>query len=121
MNAEVKAMWLEALRSGVYKQGRGQLRTIGEQDSFCCLGVLCDLHSETAETPDSEWQGDEYCGEAYTLPPHVQDWAGLTEKNPKVQGHSLATWNDGQQAPEQGEEVTPLDFPSIADLIERGL
>lgn len=41
MNRELKTKWLEALRSGKYKQGRSALRTI--QDEFCCLGVLCDI------------------------------------------------------------------------------
>lgn len=40
MNAEWKAKWLEALRSGSYQQGKGTLRYKGE---FCCLGVLCDI------------------------------------------------------------------------------
>lgn len=33
--------WVPALRSGKYKQGRGQLRSAN--DEFCCLGVACDL------------------------------------------------------------------------------
>ncbi|ALA16090.1 MULTISPECIES: hypothetical protein [Chelatococcus] len=41
MDAEIKARWLEALRSGRYKQGKYRLRT--HDDQFCCLGVLCDL------------------------------------------------------------------------------
>jgi len=36
--------WTEALRSGKYKQGRGELRkTSPEGDKFCCLGVKMDL------------------------------------------------------------------------------
>lgn len=46
--AELKAKWLEALRSGQYKQGTGgHLRT--STDEFCCLGVYakaCDLKME---------------------------------------------------------------------------
>lgn len=41
--------WVAALRSGNYKQGKGRLRTSGEngkQDEFCCLGVWCDLRSK---------------------------------------------------------------------------
>ena len=40
MDAELKARWVKALRSGEYQQGNGQLRS---EDCFCCLGVLCDL------------------------------------------------------------------------------
>ena len=43
MNPEIKAKWVAALRSGEYKQAKGQLR-IG--NSFCCLGVLCNLHAQ---------------------------------------------------------------------------
>lgn len=46
MNPEIKAKWLEALRSGKYEQGKGVLRDA--ENRFCCLGVLCDLIS-----PDS--------------------------------------------------------------------
>lgn len=41
MNAEIKTKWLEALRSGKYKQAQGVLRTA--DNTFCCLGVLCDI------------------------------------------------------------------------------
>ena len=41
MNKELKDKWIAALRSGKYKQAKKRLRT-GE-DSFCCLGVLCDV------------------------------------------------------------------------------
>jgi len=40
MKLEVKKLWIEALRSGKYEQGRGALNKDGK---FCCLGVLCDL------------------------------------------------------------------------------
>lgn len=43
MNPEIKAKWLEALRSGKYQQTTGVLR---RGDSYCCLGVLCDLSVE---------------------------------------------------------------------------
>ncbi len=33
--------WAQALESGEYKQGRGELRADGKH---CCLGVLCDLY-----------------------------------------------------------------------------
>ena len=40
MDAELKAKWVAALRSGKYEQGPLFLRN-GE--SYCCLGVLCDV------------------------------------------------------------------------------
>lgn len=42
--------WIEALRSGKYKQSKGCLHTYtGEADDeegFCCLGVACDVQQE---------------------------------------------------------------------------
>src|SRR5687767_12329689 len=46
MNPGVKAKWLEALRSGKYKQARLRMRHpngAGTEDGFCCLGVLCEV------------------------------------------------------------------------------
>lgn len=45
MTNKDRVKWIEALRSGKYKQGKGQLK---QDDRYCCLGVLqeitnCDL------------------------------------------------------------------------------
>lgn len=41
MDMLIKRDWIEALRSGKYKQGTGRLH--GADGSFCCLGVLCHV------------------------------------------------------------------------------
>lgn len=43
MKTEYKQKWIDALRSGKYKQGRGILKTVDGE--FCCLGVLCDVYN----------------------------------------------------------------------------
>lgn len=46
MNPEVKRIWIEALRSGEFVQGKMRLHTIDPvtgQHKYCCLGVLCKL------------------------------------------------------------------------------
>lgn len=53
---EVKQAWVKALRSGKYRQGRGQLR--GPADYYCCLGVLCDLYRKE-HRDQLEWLPDE--------------------------------------------------------------
>lgn len=59
MTPEIQ-QWLDALRSGKYKQGRDCLRST--DDEFCCLGVACDLLAPNAwELRDytymeSEWR-----------------------------------------------------------------
>lgn len=42
MNKALKKKWVNALRSGEYKQGGNRLYN-KKYDSFCCLGVLCDV------------------------------------------------------------------------------
>jgi hypothetical protein len=49
MNPELKPKLLDALRSGEYKQGRGQLRV---NDCYCILGVVTDIY---AKEHGEEW------------------------------------------------------------------
>ena len=41
MDPEVKVKWVEALRSGQFKQGEGYLKT--RDGCNCCLGVLAEI------------------------------------------------------------------------------
>ena len=41
MNPEIKKKWVEALRSGKFKQGKGALYK--STSGYCCLGVLCKV------------------------------------------------------------------------------
>jgi hypothetical protein len=43
LKPEIKTRWVDALRSGKYKQGRGQLHHTLNENTFCCLGILCDV------------------------------------------------------------------------------
>ena len=45
MNKELKAKWIEALRSNKYTQCQGRLRT--KDNRFCALGVLADVYDNT--------------------------------------------------------------------------
>ena len=75
MNPRIKQRWLDALRSGEYKQ---TMENLQDSNGFCCLGVLCDLH---AQERGMNWvrrtDGYELYGETQTLPLSVQEWAGL--------------------------------------------
>ena len=75
MNPRIKQRWLEALRSGEYKQINLNLQN---SDGFCCLGVLCDLHAkERGMNWVRQTDGYELYGETQILPLSVQEWAGL--------------------------------------------
>lgn len=52
MNAQLKAKWVEALRSGKYLQTQHQLK---DDVGFCCLGVLCDIQGADFEAIREEY------------------------------------------------------------------
>ena len=80
-------------------------------DSFCCLGVLCQIHAEETggywEEPNSEEEYKlSYLGEDASLPHAVAEWAGLKyekgddlsiggSEDPYIGGAELSTHNDG--------------------------
>lgn len=122
MNPEVKQKWVEALRSGKYKQGQGALRT---GDGYCCLGVLCELAvKEGVAIRDQLFYGSPVDfrsdREDLVLPLVVSAWAGLSSVSPEVPSQigegsrdkvGLAELNDTYGA----------DFERIADVIEEQL
>lgn len=122
MNPERKALWLEALRSGEFKQGRNQLKTEMAPDEarHCCLGVACELYKR--ETGEGAWvlRGEDlnfwisqYDSSWSSLPQAVADWFGL-DRDPYVyeglSKTSLAILNDEAKS-----------FEEIADIIEQEL
>lgn len=142
LKPEIKEAWLAALRSGEYKQGTSALKNGGK---FCCLGVLCDLHSKAGlgkwhkglykpdDLPMSEASG------GYLRTP-VLEWAcepeALREENLKLAGdtagvHALRqsfvvlptkgplTGHDSYGLAHINDRGTP--FSEIADLIEAQL
>lgn len=106
MDPKFKRKWLEALRSGKYKQRKGALRC--KDGMYCCLGVLCDISGMgkwiTGQCFDTYECGIDI-GSVY--PPYA-----LTVKL-DIQGFSgiLATLND----------VKGKNFSEIADYIEEKL
>lgn len=97
MEASLKAKWIEALRSGKYKQGRLALRT--RDDHFCCLGVLCDVSGV------SEWETN---SSVYSFN------GGLSFPPPLLQGQLTPEARDTLMAMNDKYGVS---FPDIADWI----
>lgn len=110
LDTDVKRVWLEALRSGEYKQGRGTMCRVDDNGaySFCCLGVLAD------ETIDTDWY-PLGAADAYTLG-HRGPWGGLGHANMKTLGLSLSAQAALAKANDSG-----LRFSSIAKAIEECL
>lgn len=116
MNPERKQLWLDALRSGRYQQGRGLLKSTefgGQDPSYCCLGVACEVYRQ--ETGDGFWQDyaleqpafvppqGEHWARWSSLPTPVAEWYGLDNEDPTVrivgdgggiESDSLANIND---------------------------
>lgn len=105
MNRNWKKRWVEALRSGQYKQTREEL-TNGT--AFCCLGVLCNLEAlDEGETWDIVDRCYTYKLSCYNLPTSLRLKAGLT----RLQEDILTDLND----------KALVDFTEIADYIEDNL
>ena len=107
MNPEIKKRWIEALRSGDYKQGRGQLKD--SKDRFCVLGVLCDLHSKDVRI---QWYRNTFEGRKLNIPRVTRQWAGIKSLYVDIKGVKvhLTELNDGG-----------MDFKMLANLIESNL
>ena len=127
MNPEIKAQWVAALRSGEYKQGVGYLH---RDDTFCCLGVLCDLAikagaPEVEENRHPAGSMSTYNGSELVLPSSVMEWAGLSSSDPILVDESrevneclpVSEFNDSGVTFNGGG----FTFNEIADLIEAQL
>lgn len=124
MNAEVRARWVAALRSGRYARGTGLLKITYTDGStyHCCLGVLCELavqdgllDARVSAIGTGKWhfRGSDGNGSTAVLPRVVQPWAGLSSCDPGVVGNDgvrvgLSVINDSNR----------YEFDGIADLIE---
>ena len=138
MKKNIMEKWVKALRSGKYKQGKGYLNRYN--DTFCCLGVLCELYNNHLIWSDQEgikrshvWEyWYNYDGLDSSLPKCVMEWAGIStsygdfnnnqylfeDMNKEEHLFSLAQYNDG--ADPNNVFVTtgkPKTFNEIADII----
>ncbi len=109
MDSEIKAQWVAALRSGEYQQGGGSLHN-PENNTHCCLGVLCELAVQAGVIAAKEPQVSIslFAGRSASLPPEVVSWASVDSSDPcDHTGRSLSDMNDSD-----------VSFIQIADLIE---
>ena len=119
MNPRIKQRWLDALRSGEYKQTTETLR---DENGFCCLGVLCDLHAkERGMNWVRQTDGYELYGETQILPLSVQEWAGLDNDigglvDFEYEGDGIM-YVKSESLPEINDTWNK-NFNEIADLIE---
>lgn len=120
MNGDKLKLWIDALRSGEYPQGTGQLNKTGK---YCCLGVLCEVALKdgvkmevrtTPTTVDGETE-TAYDGFGAFPPPAVRKWLEVDTAAIRVkyaddtaERTSVVRLNDTYRA----------DFATIADALE---
>lgn len=117
MDTNLKQKWVEALRSGHFKQATGNLKT---DDCYCCLGVLCTVLG-------ASWNEDEDFGiflpaigdevlydesDEGVLGDKTLDTVGITRE----QQFKLTAMNDGFEPATHAH-----NFDEIADWIEKNL
>jgi hypothetical protein len=138
MNKEIMQKWVAALRSGEYKQIDGRLRSYEPDEcgkySYCCLGVLCDLHRQEFNADGSDYhytwgEGKKhqtskpttaYANHVDDLPYSVKEWAGVKMSSPVVSVDA----GDLMEVEMSEAELIGLNddhswtFSRIADVIE---
>lgn len=134
MDAELKAKWTTALRSGAFTQGEGMLHN-PKEDSYCCLGVLCKVMGATWKSvsgyvPDDE----EPDGQRYYCYDHVPvlEERLLSSEDEELNDEfareigikdqvTLIEMNDGKGKPGQPDYKASRPFSEIADYIDANL
>lgn len=137
MDKLIAEKWVAALRSGEYKQGKGVLHN-QDTNTYCCLGVLCDLFVKEKNIKDT------YCQQRMlsdtsivtvfgdstgTLPSDVRHWAWIGDDNgqfkynkPIPSSNGTAYFNDEDTclltSMNDGEYGHDFTFEEIANIIE---
>lgn len=103
--------WLDALRSGEYKQSKRSLRDSELGCAYCCLGVLCEVDRCDWDEVYEENEGDEILPESLRDKYKFNSCVGLIEKEDNSYKYpDLASMNDSGKS-----------FMEIADFIENNL
>ena len=110
---QLRKDWIAALRSGDYRQGICWLK---DQNTYCCLGVLCDIsglgvwRDFTDNSPDSSYETENE-SDFGCLPSKIAKLAGIDTNHIvfyKGKPCTLTELNDQAR----------LNFNQIADLLE---
>lgn len=99
IDPDIKAKWIEALRSGKYNQCIGKLT---DNKGYCCLGVLASIQNPNFVDYFEDLQTDELFGGEFDFS------AGLAKEICGV----LAVLNDGTDG------GGPRTFDHIADYLQ---
>lgn len=106
-NVEHIRLWVEALESGEFEQGR---ECLAQNGKYCCLGVACEVAIANGVALEKETRPSglvSYSGTGWFLPAAVMEWLGVSHHNPLLGAYRASEWNDTEG----------LSFRGIAALI----
>ena len=126
MKPEIKQRWIDALRSGNYKQGYFKLKT---NDCFCVIGVLCDILKNEL---NGYWkynyfvcQDKLFCVEemkACKPPNTVIKYCGFKpEQNNRYYFPLVKYGDNSERSLIKLNDIDRLTFEQLADIIEEQL
>lgn len=125
MNEAIKKEWVDALRSGQYKQGTGWLcKEVNGEREYCCLGVLTDLAIKNGIDIEVTAYLDDaisYDGESEFLPEVVMEWAEIRTRNGEFRGARDEEMNSYFNMTLTDLNDAGEDFVELADYIEKYL
>lgn len=130
LNKERALKWADALESGRYKQARRTLKkSCDGQESFCPLGVLCDVYAK--ENPTAAWlvskllskekeqiyifNASEFSSDDVALPEIISDWIGehAGYGNVFLDGDNVVNLNDNRM--ESFQQIAARIRKRVAD------
>jgi len=115
MKKKIAEKWVKALRSGEYKKTEGALRN---DEGFCCLGVLCNLHAQAhPKIAREQSQPRFYLGESAILPLEVRDWAMMDNGEGSVADDLTISGNVYESLVDAND--SGVSFKKIANWIEK--
>lgn len=110
LDPNLKKRWVNALRSGKYRQGKGKLRSF--DDKFCCLGVLCDIEGAKWQVDGDHYNAD---GSGAFLPETIREQYGV-DSDFEIYDRETDTYSSLSSMNDAG-----TTFETIADIIEKDL
>lgn len=119
VNKENVRKWVDALRSGKYKQCRSYLN---KGDAYCCLGVACEVAFKNGvaveivnlnENTSNAEAIRSYNKNTIDLPTVVKEWLGFEQHSPTVR-----LSNNREEFLTNLNDSYKFSFEQIADLIE---
>lgn len=106
-------LWVEALRSGKYKQAVGVLESTS--GGFCCLGVACKVAEEHGVEVVYDKLGGTLHGNQLGYQRNVQEWLGLINGD----GYPSDKLNVDPSLTLSSLNDSGATFEEIADIIEQ--